>query len=182
MHDAARNWMAGMRDKLYGYSTPEFVVDVGGRNVNYGTIRSLFSDARTYVAIDLYEGEGVDWVGDFLDYAPPEPVDLVVCMEVFEHAPMWRELVEHAASILAEAHGRLLCTAATTGRLPHSGIDGGPLRHGEWYQNVEAEDLMDTLARHFHTSSVSSHRGEPLALMDPDALGDVYGIGFQPKR
>lgn len=175
MHDAARDWVTR------NWMAADHIVDVGGRNVNYGTVRHLWPDAETYVAIDLYPGEGVDWVGDFLDFEPAEPVDLVICMEVFEHCDYWATLVKHAASILTKDRGRILVTAAAEGRIPHSGIDGGALRPGEWYENIDRMRLTSVLAEHFKVIEVETAMGEPLAQIAPSTPGDIYGKAAYPR-
>jgi hypothetical protein len=50
--------------------------------------------------------------------------------------------VRNAAAILRKPGGRLLGTCATHPRAPHSGIDGGPLRDGEFYRNVSGDELV----------------------------------------
>ena len=42
--------------------------------------------------------------------------------------------------------GVFIMTAAGEGRLPHSAIDGGPLRQGEFYHNVTASELEGWLS------------------------------------
>lgn len=175
MHDQARAWVKA------NWQAASHIVDVGGRNVNYGTVRELWPDAKSYVAIDLYEGDGVDWVGDFLDYIPDSPVDMVICMEVFEHVEHWSNLVAHAAEILHPGWGVMLVTAAGDGRRPHSGVDGGPVRHGEWYRNLGLTDLLRCLDQHFRLVQGESGPGEPLALLNPVAPGDVYAKARYPR-
>jgi hypothetical protein len=43
--------------------------------------------------------------------------------------------------------GHLLVTCATHPRAPHSGIDGGPLKAGEFYRNVETDELVGWVER-----------------------------------
>ncbi len=40
----------------------------------------------------------------------------------------------------------LLATCASRQRPPHSALDGGPLRRGEWYQNVSPIEMDRALA------------------------------------
>ena len=61
------------------------VVEFGGLDIN-GSVRSLFTAAKSYVSVDPQAGRGVDVVMDALDYTPEKPVDTVVCCEVLEHA------------------------------------------------------------------------------------------------
>lgn len=121
------------------------VVEFGGRNFN-GSVRPLFSSAASYVVTDLYPGFNVDWVGDALDYTPPEPIDTVVCCEVLEHSAEWPQLLEHAHAILPE-RGVLILTCAAPPRAPHSTFDGNQVRPGEYYCNVEPADFLSVMDR-----------------------------------
>jgi SAM-dependent methyltransferase len=135
MHAGARDYIAAqLQGRTFGSA-----VEIGGRDIN-GGIRDLVS-AVDYTAIDLYPGIGVDIVADATQWKPDEPVDLVVCCEVLEHAPDPRAIVEAALSWL-KPRGLLLLTCATDPRAPHSTHDGGPVRDGEHYGNIDPEDLM----------------------------------------
>ena len=112
------------------------VVEVGSRDIN-GSVRSLL-DCKTYTGIDLAAGPNVDVVGDAFDMN--HPCDLVVCMEVLEHEARAEELVAHMATWLRPG-GAMLLTAAGPGRADHSAHDGGPLRPGEHYANIDPLDL-----------------------------------------
>jgi hypothetical protein len=116
------------------------VVEVGGRDINGRITDSFTSDV--YLSLDLSPGPNVDIVTDALDWSPDALVDLVICMEVLEHEPRQRELIEHMLSWLAD-DGALLITAGGEGRAPHSAIDGGPLRDGEPYKNLDAQTVID---------------------------------------
>lgn len=140
MHAAALDWV-----RAHAPAWPVSVVDVGGRDVN-GTVRHLF-DATAYTSVDLFPGPAVDIVADFCD-VDLDPVDVVVCCEVAEHAHNWCQILEHAADTLNPG-GALIFTAAGPARAPHSASDGGEVRPGEWYRNVDPLDLDEVLARHF---------------------------------
>lgn len=146
MHDAALKWA-----HRWAPDRPVSVIDVGGRDIN-GTARSAFPNAKSYLSIDLYEGWGVDLVGDFTEYRG-QPVDVVVCMETAEHTPVWPEIVANAANHLNDG-GLFIFTAAGPGWPEHSATDGGPLRDGEHYENIEPEALRDVLDRHFTSCEV----------------------------
>lgn len=119
------------------------VIDAGGRDVN-GSPRLLFPGS-TYLVIDLEEGPGVDVVGDARHWRPDAPVDLVLSVEVLEHAPEPAALLRAAWECLVPG-GRIIVTCATDPRAPHSGHDGGPLQRDEWYANIAPEDLKGWLA------------------------------------
>lgn len=145
---------------------PGRVVDAGGRDVN-GSPRLLFPGS-TYLVIDLEDGPGVDVVGDARHWRPEAPVDLVLSVEVLEHAPDPEALLRAAWECLAPG-GRLIVTCATDPRAPHSGHDGGPLRPGEHYANVAPEDLKAWLAD-WDDVEIEVH---------PDR-GDLYACAVKP--
>ena len=127
------------------------VLELGSRTVagNWpysGSIRPLFPGAE-YVGVDIAPGEGVDFLGDAATWRP-EPFrqfDTVVCTETLEHAPD-AERICHNAHALLHVGGVFLLTAAGVGRAPHSAVDGGPLKPGEFYRNVNREQLQQWLA------------------------------------
>lgn len=120
------------------------IVEIGARNIN-GSVRELFAGAAEYLATDLQSGRGVDMVVDATDaHALGASVcDTVVCCEVLEHAPV-APIIASAARWLRPG-GYFLATCATTGRAPHSAVDGGALRPGEHYENVTAEAMIAAL-------------------------------------
>lgn len=138
MHPAAYDYVAKQVVELGPFLA---VVEFGGRNVN-GSVRDLFGEAR-YLTIDMEPGPGVDVVADAAD-VPLEGFDCVVCCEVLEHAPKASSLVAAARRSLRPG-GFFIMTCAGDGRVPHSALDGGPLRAGEHYANVSRRELEDWL-------------------------------------
>lgn len=141
MHPEAMAWIAR---QARAHGPFRSVVDAGGRDVN-GSPRLLFPDSR-YLTVDLAAGPGVDVVADATQWRPEEPVDLVLSVEVLEHATNPEALV-HAAWDSLEPGGWLIVTCATDPRPPHSGHDGGPLHGNEHYVNVAPEHLKGWLDR-----------------------------------
>jgi hypothetical protein len=134
MHTAAYEWVAG-----YSTRDPLRVLDIGGRNIN-GSPRGLFPHAA-YTVLDCLDGEGVDIVADAATWKPDRGYDLVLCVEVFEHAERWRDILVTAYKALLPG-GEIVVTCAGPGRAPHSALDGTwCLQPGEWYGNVEPDDL-----------------------------------------
>lgn len=113
------------------------VYEIGSRNVN-GSARVAFPHASVYYGIDLAPGLDVDAVADGLDHMPPFVPDVVVCCEVLEHAPHAESLCHRAFEVLSEG-GIFIATTAGPMREPHSAVDGGPLRPGEFYQNCDPD-------------------------------------------
>lgn len=132
-------WAAGKR---FGR-----VLEIGSLNIN-GTVRTLI-DANSYMGIDLQPGLDVDEVIDAVDFRLPldDRADAVVCCEVLEHAPDVEGVVASIAENLVTG-GLFIITCATDLRAPHSGVDGGPLRDGEHYANVDPHLLAKTLGHY----------------------------------
>jgi SAM-dependent methyltransferase len=106
----------------------------------------LYPYVPLYVGVDLLPGQGVDVVADAREWRPPSWLrfDLVLCTEVLEHTPEPWRICETAFEILKPG-GAFVMTCAGMKRKPHSGIDGGALREGEHYENVDPELLADWL-------------------------------------
>jgi SAM-dependent methyltransferase len=130
------------------------VVEIGGRNIN-GTIRELFPGVP-FIATDIAPGRGVDAVEPGETYDPPAAPDTVVCCEVFEHTDAAAAIVANAHRML-EAGGVFIATMATDPRAPHSAGDGGALRDGEYYGNVDTDALREWL-RPFIQVRIEVHR------------------------
>ena len=161
MHPGARRFVARYAGR---YGT---VVELGARNVN-GGIADLFQ-SDWYVGVDIEPGDGVTVVADAATWTPDEPADLVVCCEVLEHTPRAGDIVANAAAMLAP-DGRVIVTAATDPRSPHSAADGGPVRGGEWYRNIDPDELAGWLsAAGLSHVKVEAHHD----------VGDVYATGVK---
>lgn len=143
------------------------VTEFGARDIN-GTPRPLFPNA-VWWGIDIADGRGVDEVADATEWSG-EPADFVICCEVFEHFAGWELIVQNMAANLVPG-GRAVITAAGPARLPHSAVDGGPLRDGEHYANVDPDTLrMVMKAAGLASIEVEVHGG------------DVYATGVKPRK
>jgi len=118
------------------------VIEIGGRFINGGIVDLLWTPK--YLAMDLYDGAGVDVVADAREWTPDALVDLVVCCEVLEHAPKPEEIVTNAMTWLTPG-GTFLMTCATDPRQPHSGHDGANVRQGEYYANVPLDTVTEAI-------------------------------------
>jgi len=167
VHIQARTFVANTVDALK--VQPSRVIEIGGRNIN-GTIRDLFMGAERYVAIDLEAGAGVDVVADWLEFAPAFVPDCIVCCEVLEHAPRAEAIVNKALRALAPG-GVFIVTAAGPGRMPHSAKDGGTLRDGEHYENIEPHLLANWFAA---VTDIDHSR-----VFTAPGPGDVYGVAIR---
>lgn len=137
MHAAAAEWL-----EAFGSTESLHVLEIGSRNIN-GSARVHWPNAR-WLGIDRSPGPGVDVVCDILDYQYDYLHDLVICCEVLEHCEQWRAICARARHLLLST-GRFIGTAAGITRAPHSAVDGGPLRPGEYYANICWQDLHEAL-------------------------------------
>ena len=119
------------------------VIEIGSRNVN-GSAMDAFPGVDWF-GIDVEDGSEVDCVVDASSYWPDMPFRTVICCEVLEHAPKWRDIIHNVS--LWEHHLTFVITCAGPGRQSHSAIDGGPLRDGEYYANISAEELRAELIK-----------------------------------
>ncbi|MBV9011329.1 MAG: hypothetical protein JO272_04655 [Pseudonocardiales bacterium] len=86
-----------------------------------------------------------------------------MCTELLEHVQQWRSCLKTARNALRPG-GALVVTCVSDGR-PPDGTRGGALPEpGEWYDNVYANELRDTLGSLFAEYEVT---------FNPDP-GDVY--------
>lgn len=162
MHANAFDWV-----RRHAVADPVSVVEIGSRDVN-GTVRGLFPQA-TWWGIDVEGGDAVDEVADGSTWQPAAPVDVVVSCEVLEHAAEWREIVANGVEMLRPG-GLLILTAAGPERAPHSAVDGGDLREGEFYENIDPDELAAVLAA----------TGVEFVV---DVLGgDVRAVGRKPAK
>jgi len=138
------------------------VLDFGSRNIN-GTVRTLVPLATRYVGVDIADGAGVDICGDAGRVRVRGRFDVVVCAEVFEHAPNTEclAMVGNAWRHLRKG-GTFIATMAGPGRAPHSAVDGGPVRSDEFYRNVDVDLLKAWLENVGFTDIKVDHSGDDL--------------------
>jgi SAM-dependent methyltransferase len=181
MHEGAYKYVEATLRRLPARTS---VIELGSRTVAgdwpySGPVRPLF-DGAAYIGVDIAPGPNVDVVADAATYRrterPPDlpegwewdptPVDTVVCCETLEHT-------DEAEAICANAHrllipgGVFIVTTAGIGRAPHSAVDGGELRAGEFYRNVTAFDLREWLAPF------------KVAFIDTDTPCDIYALAVK---
>lgn len=167
MHEGAYKFV---ESAVRGLPARRSVIELGSRTVAgdwpySGPVRPLFAEAQIYIGVDTAPGPNVDIVANAASwsFAGRSTVDTVVCCETLEHT-------DEAGAICANAHRLLLAggffivTTAGIGRAPHSAVDGGPIRDGEFYRNVDAVTLRDWLAPF------------AAAVIDTDSPGDIYAL------
>jgi hypothetical protein len=163
MHEACSEWVASAAGRHVG--SLGRVIELGGRNVN-GSNRVHFPPERfEYVSVDRLDGPEVDVIADAVEWRPETPGTVVVCTNVLEHEPRWRELVTTAYECLAPG-GVFIVTTVTDPFPPHSGIDGCEVRAGEYYAGVSLDDLLGALrdAGFFVTDYRSTREGDVQAV------------------
>ena len=146
MHPPVIDWVQQTYDAWRGAGNdgPFDVLEIGSLDIN-GSVRPVFAESkRTYIGIDPQEGPGVDIVADAATFDISMRFDVIVCAEVFEHTPVWREIIANAHRLLKPG-GLFTATMAGVGRGPHSAIDENPIRDWEHYENITDEALNEAL-------------------------------------
>ncbi|HTF07820.1 MAG TPA: class I SAM-dependent methyltransferase [Asanoa sp.] len=137
-------------------------LDVGGRLINTST-RHLLPNTR-WTGLDIKPGPDVDIVHDASTWTPDRAYDVVLSTELFEHTPVWREIISTCAAALRPG-GYLFITCASTGREPHGAEGTFVVPADEHYGNVDPVELETVMRRHFPDVHVAYQ-------MPP---GDAYG-------
>jgi SAM-dependent methyltransferase len=163
MHIEAASFVALTAARLGPFGS---VLELGGLNIN-GSVRPYFPGAQ-YVSVDIVPGPGVDVVADATTYRPDDRYDAVVCCEVLEHVPDPDGFVATAWGSLHPG-GLFILTAACPPRAAHSAVDGGPLRAGEYYRNVDV-DLLARWLVGWKDTEITVHEDR----------GDVYALARKP--
>jgi SAM-dependent methyltransferase len=168
MHEGAYRFVAGM---VAWMEPRRAVIELGARTVAgdwpySGAVRPLFNSAW-YVGVDIAPGPNVDVIADAAHWRGKHDADTVVCCETLEHTPEAARICENASRLLAN-NGVFIVTAAGAGRAPHSAVDGGRVRVGEFYRNVSREQLRDWLQPFFG-----------FWMIDTDTPGDIYAMAVK---
>lgn len=137
------------------------VIELGSLDIN-GSPRHLFDDDVDYVGVDLQSGPGVDVVADAATVGL-EPADVVLCLEVFEHATNPEAIIRNARVLLRRG-GLFVASCAMDPRAPHSAIDERPIRPWEHYRNITPDEMAAWLSDGWRSVLVEPH---------PDR-GDLY--------
>lgn len=168
-----------MHKEAYRYvskfsTTTAAVVELGSRNTYGARIRDLF-DGCAYIGVDAVDGPDVDIVANAAEWQPDTPVDLVVCCELFEHSPRWREVVANSWQML-RPQGRAVFTCAGPGRAVHGVNHDDPDRPG-WYRNVTAAEMRDAMTAAGYVDVEAAqvrHRSTTLG------GSDIHATGIRP--
>ena len=100
MHNAAMEFIFTSFHNWKGDRTDLNVLEIGSLDIN-GSVRPMFKPFQgNYVGIDMQEGPGVDIVADAAKFINFEAYDVVVCAEVFEHTPDWKQIIYNCYNFL----------------------------------------------------------------------------------
>lgn len=165
MHAEAYSYVAH-----WATQDPISVVELGARETWGPRLRDLFPNAN-YVGVDACAGPGVDVIANAVAWQPDDPVDLVLCCEVFEHTPRWADIVANAATMLRPG-GRLIVTCAGPGRKVH-GVGHDDVDRPGYYENVDFNDLAAVMRQHLTRVRAREvpHRSSHLGGTDTYATG-----------
>lgn len=155
MHRAVRNWFR----QLWAESPELFhgrrVLECGSRLVGDGqTIAPFFADCA-YTGLDALPGPGVDVISLIHEYRPAAPFDVVVCCQVLEHDPHWRESVAHMIDLTAPG-GTLLLTFPGVGWPRHG--DGDMTPEPGYYHNPDRAEVVEILTPGFDRVECKAER------------------------
>ena len=94
------------------------ILEVGAFNVN-GSVKPFFTEAASYVGVDMRPGPGVDAVMNAQNLIfPDQKFDWVISTEMLEHdAAFWKSMKEMGRVL--KPKGYLLITARGNGFPPH---------------------------------------------------------------
>jgi SAM-dependent methyltransferase len=167
-HPEQANFVASVRDRFPRFFTGVRVLEIGSRDIN-GSVREYFSDCD-YTGLDCSPGPGVDVVALAHQYDSPDPFDVVVCCEVFEHDPHFRATLANALRLLRPG-GLFVATWAAPTRPEH-----GTTRTGEpygpdpdYYRGIGGDEFLAAVEGLLNLVEIwAGQNGE-----------DVYALGFR---
>lgn len=140
MHRDALDWVSFSFQKNKKDQQNIKVLEFGSLDIN-GSVRSILqSISDLYIGVDMQQGAGVDVICNAVDFDSDTLFDVVVCCEVFEHTPEWRDIINNSYRLMCDG-GLFIATMAGEGRFAHSAIDENPIREWEYYANVGAWEL-----------------------------------------
>ena len=144
MHSSAYKWIEDSYNTWVEDKKDLNILEIGSLDIN-GSVRPIFAERNSmYLGIDPQIGPGVDFVTDASTFSTGPLFNVIVCAEVFEHTPVWRDIVDRSYENLLEG-GIFIATMAGEGRAPHSAIDENPIRPWEHYENINRKELIKAL-------------------------------------
>lgn len=143
MENFKRNWRAAESAGM-NLSGMLRVLDLGGQDIN-GTVHGWLPGCHLDV-LDIENGPGVTIVGDArkTDWWDGQPYDVVISTEMLEHLDEWWNSLTTAERVLRPG-GWFIGTCASAGRQRHGATGAPEPAPGEFYENVSASELIDSL-------------------------------------
>jgi hypothetical protein len=141
MHADAYNFVKFIADTML---IKEPIIEIGSKNIN-GSARTAFQGSK-YFGIDIVDGKDVDLVIDITKEQAKKHLGKYKCListETLEHTDP--DALVPAFFDYLSGECTMIITCASGKRDPHSAVDGGPLRDGEYYKNVSASELKKLL-------------------------------------
>jgi predicted SAM-dependent methyltransferase len=136
MHATARQYVVDVTEAL---ALSGRVLEFGSRYIN-GGVRDVIPHDH-WCGVDICDGADVDVVDNAAEVeVEPGTWDVVVSTELLEHTPEGEAIVANAHRHLKPG-GWFVATMAGPGRAVHSASGSSCLAEGEWYLNVEPEEL-----------------------------------------
>jgi SAM-dependent methyltransferase len=131
------------------------VLDVGSRDIT-GNNR-IFLEDYEYLGVDCAAGRNVDIVSYIHKYKARERFDLVICTEMLEHDPYWKESIQAMIKLVKEG-GLLVITCANKNRKLH----GEEWSIDKYYKNITLPMMLKTLEplKVFQAFGIESARNE----------------------
>jgi len=155
------------------------IIDFGSLDINGGPHRLLDSIDHNYVGVDIDEGDNVSLVrrGELVDF-PSSTFKIAMSSELFEHTPVWREILYNMCR-LAQPGGIVVLSCAGRFRPEHgtSRSDNGysapfVVAQGvEYYGNVTARNISQAISLDYWF--------DRYRLFEAQNFNDTYFVGIR---
>jgi len=138
MHKEIVDYIGSLNQERSDYFS-QSVLEIGSRDTSFrwGTPRQLFTGHNRYVGVDRAAGNNVDIVSLGHEFRFEENFKAILCFEVFEHDPFWRQTIENA--IRHTQDDSIFCwSCASLAREVH-GLSDSPVEN--YYENRTIDDI-----------------------------------------
>lgn len=134
----------GFLNQTHSSYFSQSILEIGARDTSFrwGTPRQLFRGHNRYVGIDQAAGNNVDIVSLGHEFNLDEKFKAVLCFEVFEHDPFWRQTVENA--ILHTQDDSVFCWSCASLNREIHGLSDSPVEN--YYENRTIDEIENQIA------------------------------------
>lgn len=172
-HPQQQEFISHIRKLFPQFFSNKRVLEIGSLDIN-GAVRGNFTECD-YAGMDLGPGPGVDIVCQAQNYdGPSESFDVVICCEVMEHNPYWKETFAQMIRVCRPG-GLIVMTCASLGRPEHgttrTNKAAAPLVPWEYYKNLKVGDFRPEFEFQKHFSCY-------MFIYNFDFC-DLYFVGFK---